>query len=124
MKIWSRRIKNAILISLTFFFYGSITAQVSCSEMLDYVKSEDYGTSYYSYSSDAINEVSFHEITDDSYNTYYFAVVRFTISYSEYLYQVDSDTEFNYSLDYHESAGQAFYKHIYPYRDVLGCAPD
>ena len=69
------------------------------------VENQGIGTTYYSYDSDAISEVTFYEISDESYNDYYFAVVRFTSSYEEYIYQVDSDTEFNYSMEYMDSAG-------------------
>ena len=116
--------KIITLFILLLIGVGSVFAQMSCNELKDYVESEDYGMTYYSYDSDAITKVSFHEITDDSYNTYYFAIVQFTSSFTEYIYQVDSNTKFNYSMDYHESAGKAFWEHIHPYRDVLGCAPD
>ena len=61
-------------------------SQSSCDEMLEMVESQGYGTSYYSYGSDAISEVTFYEISDNSYNDYYFAVVRFTSSYEDYIY--------------------------------------
>ena len=53
-------------------------SQSSCDEMLEMVESQGYGTSYYSYGSD--------EISDNSYNDYYFAVVTFTSSYEDYIY--------------------------------------
>lgn len=110
---------------LLFLFQGLtfINAQISCDELKDHVKDEDSGMTYFSYDSDAITKVSFHELTDDSYNTYYFAIVQFTSSYQEYIYQVDSSTKLAYSIDYLSSAGKAFWKHINPYKDVLGCAP-
>ena len=100
------------------------TAQTSCEEFKDSVQQEDYGMTYYSYSSDAITKVSFHEITDDSYNTYYFAIVQFTSQFTEYIYQVGSRTKWNYSMDYSSGAGEAFWEHIQPYADILGCAPN
>lgn len=97
----------------------------TCDEIMEQVKSADpYGTAYSSYTSEAIRKVTFHEVTDDSYNTYYFAIVQFTSSYNEYIYQVSSSTKFNYSLDHYTSAGKAFWDHIYPYHDQLGCGPD
>ena len=117
--------KNALITLIILI--GSITsgfAQVSCDEIKDYVKSKSYGSTFYSSGSEAINKVSFHEVTDDSYKTYYFAIVQFTSSYKEYIYQVDSRTKWNYSMNYSTSAGQAFWEYIQPYNSVLGCAPD
>lgn len=102
----------------------SLKAQSSCSDIMEYVKSKDYGSTYSSYSSDAISQVTFYEVTDENYNTYYFAVVRFTSSYTDYIYQVNSRTKFNYSMDYLDSAGKAFWKYIQPYNETLNCAPD
>ena|SRR5690554_2365122 len=116
---------NIYLISCLFICF-SITAygQPSCDDLMEYVTSESFGITYYSYDSDAIRQVSFYDITDDSYNTHYFAVVQFTSSYKKYLYQVDYSTKLNYSLYYHDSAGKAFWEYIHPYRNVLGYAPD
>ena len=41
-----------------------------------------------------------------------------------YIYQVGSDTEFNYSLNYLTSAGEAFWDYIQPYNQNLNCAPN
>jgi len=109
---------------LMICFLQEMAGQNSCDELMAKVQTEDYGTIYSSFNSDAITQVTFHEFSDSSYNTYYFAIVQFTSSYQEYIYQVDSDTEFNYSLDYYSSAGKAFWKHINPFKDVLGCAPN
>lgn len=100
-------------------FYG--TAQNSCSEVISYVKSNSYGTTYSSYNSSAISSVSFHKVTDSSYNTMYFAIVNFKNSYGNYIYQVGSSTESNYARNYQTSAGRAFNEYIYPYSEVLGC---
>lgn len=96
----------------------------TCEEFMEYVKSESYGTTYYSYGSDAITKVTFHEITDENYRTYYFAIVQFTSSFKEYIYQVGSNTKFKYSMNYLDSAGKAFWNYIHPYNDNLNCAPD
>ncbi|WP_209404194.1 hypothetical protein [Pseudozobellia sp. WGM2] len=109
-----------ILLSSQSNFY----AQTSCSDLLNRVESESYGTTYSSYGSDAISQVTFYDLTDDSYNTYYFAVVQFTSSYNKYIYQVSSITERNYSYNYITSAGKAFWKYIQPYNENLNCAPD
>lgn len=111
-----------LILFLSFSTYGY--SQTSCFEMLQTVKSEDIGTTYYSSGSEAITKVSFHQVTTNDYQTYYFAVVQFTSSYQEYIYQVGSNTKANYSSAYSNSAGKAFYEYIYPYRNVLGCAPD
>lgn len=111
----------ALLIGLT---YDQSYAQLSCSELIDYVKSEAYGSTYYSYGSEAITKVTFYEISDVNGKTYYFAIVQFTSSYKDYIYQVASNTKSNYSLNYMNSAGEAFWNYIQPYNDVLGCAPD
>lgn len=99
----------------------------SCEEYLEYVKSNGYGTTYTSYNSTAISKVTFYTMSID-YQTYYFAVVCFKVQYSyncnEYIYQVASNTQFNYSINYLNSAGKAFWEYIQPYNDVLGCAPD
>lgn len=100
--------KKLIFILAIIFSVSNSYSQSSCDDMLEMVENQGYGTSYYSYDSDAISEVTFYEISDDSYNDYYFAVVRFTSSYEDYIYQVDSDTEFNYSINYLTSAGEAF----------------
>jgi len=113
-----------ILFSLTLFLGASNLNAQSCEDLMKSVKS-NYGTTYSSYTSDAISEVTFYDVTVD-YQTYYFAIVCFKSSYScnEYIYQVASNTKMNYSFDYLNSAGKAFWKYIEPYNDNLGCAPD
>lgn len=114
--------KKYLLISFLLLGFLSLKAQ-SCSEILNFVKSKSYGQTYSSYSSDAIRSVTFYDITDDNYNHYYFAIVQFTSSWTEYIYQVDSSTKWNYSMYYLESAGKAFWNYIEPYSNVLGCSP-
>lgn len=111
---------------LLFLIVGSIqiNAQSSCSDLLKMVKSESYGSTYYSYSSDAISQVTFYEIDGDNYNSYYFAVVRFKNSYTDYIYQVGSRTKNNYAMNYLQSAGEAFWQYIQPYNENLNCAPN
>lgn len=118
------KVNIASIVVLIITVFQITTAQTSCADLIDYVESKDYGITYYSYSSDAISQVTFYEVTDDSFNSYYFAVVRFTSSYQNYIYQVSSSTKYNYSLNYLNSAGKAFWKYIAPYNNVLGCAPD
>ena len=115
------KIIAALLLILSF---NTLNAQSSCADMIDMVESESYGTTYYSYDSDAISQVTFHEVTDDSYNTYYFAIVKFKSSYNEYIYQVSSRTKSNYLMNYRQSAGEAFWQYIQPYNDNLNCAPN
>ena len=109
------------------FGVSSLNAQTSCSEMMAFVKSKSSGTSYTSYDSEAISKVTFYNVSID-YKSYYFAIVCFKKEYSyscnEYIYQVGSNTKFNYSLDHYNSAGKAFWKHIQPYSDVLDCSPN
>lgn len=98
----------------------------TCEEMMDFVKSESYGTTYSSYNSDAISQVTFYDITID-YQNYYFAVVCFKNGFygcSEYIYQVSSNTKSYYSMYYLQSAGKAFWEYIHPYNENLGCAPN
>ncbi len=114
--------KNFLIIFLVLLAGRSISAQTSCSEMLQYVTSNSYGSTLYSYDSEAITSVTFYDLSID-YDTYYFAVVQFTSSYQKYIYQVGSQTEINYRMDYFDSAGKAFWKHIQPYADALGCGP-
>ena len=105
----------------------NFTFAQSCEEIMDFVKSKSYGTTYTSYDSEAISRVTFYTVNVD-YKTLYFAIVCFKRQYSyscnEYIYQVASDTKFYYSLDHYDSAGKAFWKHIQPYADVLGCSPN
>lgn len=118
--------RKFILVVLAVLFSVRIEAQ-SCEEMMDFVKSKSYGSTYSSYNSDAISRVTFYSVFVD-YQTYYFAIVCFKRKYayqcSEYMYQVASNTEMYYSRNYRESAGKAFWKYIQPYNKNLGCAPD
>lgn len=116
--------KNFVLFVIVVTGVWKMNAQTSCSELMTYVKSESFGSAYTSFGSDAISQVTFHELTDDSYNTYYYAIVRFTSSYNEYIYQVASNTKSNYTRNYMSSAGKAFWSYIQPYNENLGCAPD
>lgn len=117
--------KLLIVISAIGIF--SAKAQSSCEEMMSYVKSKSYGSSYVSYDSDAISKVTFYDVSID-YKYYYFAIVCFKNKYSyncsEYIYQVSSNTKLNYSLHYQDSAGKAFWEYIQPYNKQLGCAPN
>jgi len=117
--------KRLILILLLSIGVSTSYAQ-DCDDLMEYVKSKSYGTTYNSYLSEAISKVTFYELTID-YQYYYFAIVCFNRDYygcTEYLYQVGSNTKLNYSLDYLTSAGKAFWKHIQPYNENLQCAPD
>lgn len=116
-----------LLIFLTAMTTTFVKAQ-SCDEIIEYVKEHGgYGTTYTSYSSDAISKVTFYQTTVD-YQTLYFAIVCFKKEYSyncsEYIYQVGSNTKLNYSYNYLKSAGKAFWKYIKPYSENLGCSPN
>ena len=100
----------------------------SCEEIIEFVKQEGgYGATYTSFQSDAIAKVTFYELLID-YQTVYFAIVCFKREFqygcSEYIYQVGTNTKFNYSLHYMDSAGKAFWEYIQPYNENLGCAPE
>lgn len=99
--------KIATLLFLTIGFV-QINAQSSCSELMDIVKFEGNGSTYTSYYSDAISQVTFYEIDGENYNSHYFAMVTFTRSYQEYIYPVGSSIKNNYSMNYMHSAGEAF----------------
>ncbi len=119
--------KKMILTFISALTIIAVNAQ-TCDEMIEYVKQEGgYGTTYTSYNSDAISKVTFYQLTVD-YKTLYFAIVCFKKEYSygctEYIYQVGSNTKFNYSLNYLSSAGKAFWEYIQPYSENLGCAPN
>ena len=90
--------KSISSILLVFLFVNHLNSQSSCSELIDYIKSESYGTTYSSFGSEAISSVTFYQLNDDNYNTYYYAVVKFSNSYNEYIYQVASNTKSNYSF--------------------------
>ncbi|TVZ26702.1 hypothetical protein JM83_1689 [Gillisia sp. Hel_I_86] len=117
--------KQIFLLVIFIFFSLGLKAQ-SCEELIDFVKSNDYGTTYNSPLSEAISKVSFHKVFID-FDTYYFAIVCFKSKYSygcnEYLYQVGSNTKLNYTMNYLDSAGKAFWKYIQPYHENLECSP-
>ena len=121
--------KNLVFCVLFFFYslYLSIEIKAqTCDEIMEWVKSESFGTTYTSYNSDAISEVTFYDVYVD-YQSYYFAVVCFKDGYygcNEYIYQVSSSTESYYSINYYNSAGKAFWDYIQPYNNNLGCTPD
>lgn len=118
--------KNLFLTLIVVCTSVSVNAQ-SCDEVMEYVKSQGYGSTYTSYNSEAISRVTFYQISVD-YRTLYFAIVcfkrRYSYNCSEYIYQVDSDTQMHYSMNYLNSAGKAFWEYIQPYNENLGCAPD
>ncbi len=118
--------KKALIFILIALFSLEVKSQ-NCEEFIDLVKSKDYGTTYNSPLSDAITKVSFHTVTLD-YEPYYFAIVCFKSKYSygctEYIYQVGYNTKLNYSLNYLDSAGKAFWNFIQPYHENLNCSPD
>lgn len=118
---------RTILLGLILTF-GVFSAKAqTCEEIMEFVKSKGYGTTYNSYTSEAISKVTFYDIMID-YQTYYFAIVCFKSKYSygcsEYIYQVASNTKMYYSMNYLNSAGKAFWKYIQPYNENLDCAPD
>ncbi|WP_417860362.1 hypothetical protein [Winogradskyella sediminis] len=118
--------KKLVLTLLLCVVALQLNAQ-SCEEIMEYVKEQSTGTTYTSYTSEAISKVTFYTITVD-YKTLYFAIVCFKQKYSygcsEYIYQVGSSTKLNYSMNYLSSAGKAFHKYINPYNKSLKCAPD
>lgn len=89
------------------------------------IKSENYGTTYTSHNSDAISKVTFYDVMID-YQTYFaMSVLRKTIMDVQSIYiRVASNTKFNYSTNYLDSAGKAFWKYIQPYNETLECAPN
>ena len=99
----------------------------TCEEMMTFVKKKSTGTTYNSYTSEAISKVTFYNITID-YKTLYFAIVCFKQKHSygcnEYIYKVSSSTKINYSMNYLSSAGKAFWNYIEPYSENLKCAPN
>ncbi|MDG1731050.1 MAG: hypothetical protein P8K68_01590 [Algibacter sp.] len=118
--------RKSILILFLVCTGYQLSAQ-SCDEMMQFVKSKSYGTTYTSYDSEAISKVTFYDVRID-YQTYYFAIVCFKREYSyscnEYIYQVGSSTKMYYSMNYLDSAGKAFWKYIQPYNESLDCAPN
>ena len=118
--------KRLILLSVILLATSHLQAQ-SCADVMAFVKSKSNGTTYSSYNSDAISRVTFYEITID-YCTQYFAMVcfksKYSLSCSEYIYQVGASTKFNYSMNYTKSAGEAYWEYIKPYSKNLGCGPD
>ncbi len=117
--------KISIFIALLFSVYTA-TSQ-TCEDFIESIKSKNYGTTYNSYTSEAISKVTFYDVYVD-YQTYYFAIVCFKSKYSygctEYIYQVASNTKLKYSMNYLDSAGKAFWRFIEPYSDNLECSPN
>jgi hypothetical protein len=109
---------------LTLFTLSTSIYSQSCEEYKNIVKRSATGTTYYSYTSSSISEVTFYTLSID-YQNYHYAIVCFKTSFgcSEYIYQVSSDTEINYSIHYLRSAGEAYWAYIHPYRSILGCSP-
>lgn len=70
--------RKFILVVLAVLFSVGIEAQ-SCEEMMDFVKSKSYGSTYSSYNSNAISRVTFYSVY--VYKTYYFAIVCFKRKY-------------------------------------------
>ena len=67
---------------LLFALFASVNSNSqSCEELMEYVKSKSYGSTYSSYTSDAIQKVTFYDVMID-YKTHYFAVVCFKRKYS------------------------------------------
>lgn len=118
--------KVFLIVFFSLLMTFNLKAQ-TCDEVMEYVKPKGYGTTYTSYNSDAISKVTFYQINID-YKTMYFAIVCFKQKYSyncaEYIYQVGSNTELNYSMNYSNSAGKAFWQFIQPYNKNLGCGPN
>lgn len=119
--------KNIILLLLTSLT-GMFAKAQTCDEIMEYVKKEGgFGATFTSYNSEAISKVTFYEMTID-YSTHYFAIVCFKKQYSfncsEYIYKVGPTTKMNYSMNYINSAGKAFWEYIQPYNNNLGCAPN
>lgn len=116
-----------LLLCLCILFSSWTATSQSCEELIEFVKNDSYGTTYSSPLSDAISKVTFYTTRID-YETYYFAIVCFKSKYSygctEYIYQVGYNTKFNYSMNYMDSAGEAFWEYIQPYHKNLKCSPD
>jgi len=113
-----------LLFILTISFH--LGSAQSCEETMEFVKSKGYGSTYSSITSDAISKVTFYNVSID-YQSYYFAIVCFKKDYfgcSEYIYQVNSSTKMYYSMNYLNSAGDAFWEYIQPHNRTLGCAPN
>ncbi len=118
---------NKTIILLFISFINLNIYSQTCEELIESIELNNYGTTYNSYNSDAISKVTFYDVFFD-YTTHYFAIVCFKKNYgygcNEYIYEVGRNTKLNYSLNYRESAGKAFWKYIEPYNENLDCAPD
>ena len=67
--------KKPFYIVLFILCFFDVKSQ-SCEEIMALVKSESYGTTYTSYNSDAIAQVTFYDVTID-YKMYHFVIVCF-----------------------------------------------
>jgi hypothetical protein len=108
-----------------FLFTCNLSGQ-SGQELINSLKNEYDGYTYYSDYSASIADVTFYQV-DGDYETIYYAIVCFRRENStycdEYIYQVEYYTEDDYALDFEYSAGEAFWNHIEPFSDVLDCGP-
>lgn len=115
-----------LLFIISGFLIGFAIKAQTCEELIESVKTNYSGTTFTSYTSDAISKVTFYDAIIDN-QTFYFAIVCFKnenlYGCSEYFYQVASSTKLNYSTSYLTSAGKAFWKYIQPYNENLDCAP-
>jgi hypothetical protein len=122
-----KKIQITLTLLITFTTIDTTYAQ-TCDDLISYIKSIGKGETYSSINSDAISNVTFYDAIIIDYQSYYFAIVCFKrkdlFGCSEYIYQVDSDTKYNYSSSLIFSAGKAFWEHIHPYNKHLGCAPN
>ena len=113
--------KKVVLLFLFVLSAQISNAQMSCTELIEHLETGWDGNIYTSYDSEAISSITFYAIIDDDGYEYHYAIVVFTSSDTQYIYQVDSFTENDYSWDSSDSAGKAFWKHIQPYNDNLDC---
>ena len=70
--------KKTLTILIILFGLINLKAQ-TCNEVMETVKAENYGMTYFSYNSDAISKVTFYDVIID-YQYYYFAIVCGSLS--------------------------------------------
>src|SRR5690606_4486272 len=92
------------------------TAQISCSELTDYVKTEgDKLRTYCCFDSEFLTNVDFYSLDIDG-DDYYFALVKIDY-YKEYIYCVPYSTISNFAMyAFTDQAGEAFHSYIRDYK--------
>lgn len=113
-----------IFVIAVLFSAKITTAQTSCSKIKSYVKLESKGDALQIINNSFLSKITFHEFTDQYNKSHYYAIVRFTNTYKDYVYQVNADTKRSFKEQYRKDPKKAFMNLIHPYNNRLYCGPN